>query len=1239
MKRPVIDPRRHDAVLFELDGVVADTAALPGANGVRVFESTVDLVRRLHGAGLGTAVFSSDRDCGQVLDAAGLGDLFAVRVDGAPAHHIGLRARPEPDIPIEAAHRLGSRPARCVVVANTDAGVRTGYHGGFALVIGVDRTGHAHPPQGGPLSNIVTVTDLSEIDVRVGDRRMSQIPEALTSRRQLTAAVRARQPVVLLDFDGTLAGIVSDPAEAVVVTGAKEELTRVARFCPVAVISGRDLADVRARVGVDGIWYAGSHGFELLGPGGERYRNDEALAAVPDLDRAAAALEERLGDVPGVLIEHKGFAIAVHHRAVDPARVEDVVAAVYDVAACADRLCVTTGRKVTELRPDVDWDKGRAVRWVLDHVGLAVGMVPIYVGDDLTDEDAFDAVASDGIAILVRHDEDGDRRSAANYVVDNIDQVRELLQRLADLIGSAPGIAPPPDSPWTVFFAGYDPPAEKLREALCTVGNGAFATRGCGPDSAAGAVHYPGTYAAGIFNRLQDEVLGRTLDNESIVNLPNWLPVTFRIDGGPWFDIDAAELLDYRQYLDLRRAVLTRMFRFRDAAGRTTSVRERRFVAMHIPHACALESTIIAEDWSGRIEIRSVLDGAVRNALVERYRDLSGNHLESLRTRALSDDSVLLTAQTTRSRIPVAMAARNTLRCAGERLDCERRLVDDGRGRIGHDLITDLEPARPATLEKIVTVFTGRDLAVSEPADEAERWLSRLGRFDDILDGHVLSWGYLWDRVGIDFTGPGHALRIVRLHLLHLLQTISPNTADLDVGVPARGLHGEAYRGHVFWDELFVFPVLNLRLPTLTRSLLRYRYRRLREARQAAREAGYAGAMFPWQSGSDGREESQQLHLNPLSGRWNPDPSRRQYHIGIAVAYNLWQYYQVTGDMEFLIEYGAEMLIEIARFYASLASYDRTRGRYVVRGVIGPDEFHSGYPDAPYQGIDNNAYTNIMSVWVILRAMEALEVIPSQIRSDLTQALGLQTRETARWADISRTMFVPFHDQVISQFEGYADLAELDWDDYRERYDDIQRLDRILEAEHDDVNRYKASKQADVLMLFYLLSAGELRELFDRLGYPFEGEAIPRTTDYYLARTSHGSTLSGVVHSWVLARANRDQAMEFFDKVLKSDIADIQGGATAEGIHLAAMAGSVDLLQRCFSGLETRGDRLVLSPHWPETLGNLEFPIFYRGHRLYLRISGRQVQVSAGAGNQPPIIIECRGHVAELQPGGTIQVG
>jgi alpha,alpha-trehalase len=834
--------------------------------------------------------------------------------------------------------------------------------------------------------------------------------------------------------------------------------------------------------------------------------------------------------------------------------------------------------------------------------------------------------------VVVRHDEDGDRPTAAAFTLNNPIEVREFLRRGAEWLAHEQHTS----AAWTLTFEGYEPETEKLREALCTVGNGYFATRGAAPESTAGQVHYPATYAAGVYNRLDDLVSGTRVENESLVNLPNWLPLTFRIDDGDWFDVDEVDLLSYRQTFDLRGAVLTRELRFRDDGGRTTAVTQHRFVAMNQAHVAALETTILAEDWSGTVEVRSTIDGNVRNCGVERYQDLASTHLTSLSKRALSPNSVLLTARTTQSCIPVALAARTTVWRDGDPAPATYRLIDD-EFEIGHEIFTELAPGQALSVEKVVTLVTGRDVATSEPSAGAERRLVRQGRFAEIRNAHVLAWAHAWERLSIEFDDHTDELRILRLHLLHLLQTVSYNSEDLDIGVPARGLHGEAYRGHIFWDELFIFPVLNLRFPTITRALLRYRYRRLVEARLAAKLAGYSGAMFPWQSGTDGREESPELHLNPRSGRWNPDPSHRAHHIGIAVAYNVWQFYQVTGDLAYLIDYGTEMLVEIARFWVSRATYDDKQDRYGINGVIGPDEFHSGYPDRPFEGIDNNAYTNVMAVWVILRALEALELIPLPNRLDIREKLGLTDGELAEWVRVSRRMFVPFHDGVISQFEGYDQLAELDWDAYRKRYGNIQRIDRILEAEKDNVNRYKASKQADVLMLLYLLSSDELRELLDRLDYQFEPDQIPKMVDYYMARTSHGSTLSGVVHTWVLARANRDRAMEFFQQVLKSDVADIQGGTTSEGIHLAAMAGSVDLVQRCFTGLETRGDRIVLSPHWPQSLGALGFRIHYRGHHIHVRVSGKGAEISVDPRDVPPVVIECRGRVEQLTPGCTVR--
>ncbi|ABM42329.1 glycoside hydrolase family 65 protein [Pseudomonas sp. S5(2021)] len=781
---------------------------------------------------------------------------------------------------------------------------------------------------------------------------------------------------------------------------------------------------------------------------------------------------------------------------------------------------------------------------------------------------------------------------------------------------------------WTLVYDDFDPARQGLREALCTLGNGYFATRGAGEETEAGEVHYPGTYLAGGYNRLETDIAGRTIENEDLVNMPNWLCLNFRPEDGEWFNLMAVELLAYRQALQMETGVLRRELRFRDRQGRETTLVSRRLVHMGNPHLGAIEWSLRPENWSGRIAVCSALDGRVINAGVPRYRALASTHLTPLGTQALGDDAIRLLVETNQSRIRVAEAARTQVFRDGVPVEVERRLIRE-EAYIAQELTFDLVRGRTTTIEKVAAIYSSRDRAISEPGLAAAQAVAEVGRFGKLLEEHARAWAHLWGRCDLVLEGGGREQMILRLHIFHLLQTASPHIIDLDVGVPARGLHGEAYRGHIFWDELFIFPFLNFRIPEVTRALLRYRYRRLDEARRLAREAGYRGAMYPWQSGSSGREESQVLHLNPKSGRWLPDNSYLQRHVNAAVAYNVWRYYEVTDDREFLSFYGAEMLIEIARFWASLATWNGERERYDIRGVMGPDEFHDAYPWRDQPGLDNNAYTNVMVAWLMERAIEAFELVGPDRRRELRDALALADDELVAWRDISHKLFVPLHDGGIpSQFEGYERLEEFDWEGYRQKYGNIHRLDRLLEAEGDTVNRYKAPKQADVLMLFYLFSAEELTELFQQLGYDFEPKTIPRTIDYYHRRTSHGSTLSRVVHSWVLSRSDRPRSWQILQEALESDVSDVQGGTTPEGIHLGAMAGTVDLVQRGQTGLEIRQGLLRLNPCLPEGLQGLDLRLRYRRHWLDLRVGCDRLTISAPNGWSGPeqIMVQDRTH-------------
>src|SRR5260370_4695453 len=386
---------------------------------------------------------------------------------------------------------------------------------------------------------------------------------------------------------------------------------------------------------------------------------------------------------------------------------------------------------------------------------------------------------------------------------------------------------------------------------------------------------------------------GSRVLNEDLVNLPSWLGLRPGIGGDEPINLKNVELLSYRHEVDFRNATMKRRLRFRDRRGRETTLSSRRFVSMADMHQAALEWTITAENWSGPVEVITALDARVINQGVARYRELEGLHLHPVASRTPCPDTISLIAQTRQSRIYVAEAARTRVyRDSGE-MEAERglyRMEDYAQQTLGFDL----QQGQPVRVEKLVSFYTSHDQALNEPLTNAEKAVGRFGTFQETFDRHQRAWDELWDDCDIRMPNDDRVQFLLRFHASHVLQTCSPHTADLDAGVPARGLNGEAYRGHIFWDELYVYPFLNFRLPKITRGLLMYRYRRLDEARALAREAGYRGSMYPLQSGSDGKAEDPDVHRNPRSGLWEPDPSQNQRHVSAALLYNSGHYLHDT---------------------------------------------------------------------------------------------------------------------------------------------------------------------------------------------------------------------------------------------------------------------------------------------------------------------------------------------------------
>mgnify|MGYP003571162846 FL=1 len=406
-------------------------------DGVQTYETSIDFIEEAKAHGLKVAVVTSSQNCHEVLQAAGIAELFDAEVDGRVAAEWMLEGKPAPDVFLEAARRLGVRPENAAVIEDATSGVEAGRAGHFGLVIGVDRSGRPELLRSSGAD--IVVSDLSELHFDGGvEEAPAAPPSALDKLAHIRQRIGNRRLAVFLDYDGTLTPIVERPELAILSGDMRETLQTLVDCCPVIIISGRDRRDVEHLVSLEGIIYAGCHGFDISGPPGTNIQHEEGRSYVPEIKAAAEALRQRLDQVEGILLEDKTYALAVHFRLVPPEKVDDVEVAVNAVLEQHRGLRKTGGKKIFELRPDIDWDKGRAVLWLLDVLGLEGDeIMPFYIGDDVTDHDAFKALRGKGISLLVS--EEAEAGGGADYRLRDTREVRRFLEALAAMCrGRAP---------------------------------------------------------------------------------------------------------------------------------------------------------------------------------------------------------------------------------------------------------------------------------------------------------------------------------------------------------------------------------------------------------------------------------------------------------------------------------------------------------------------------------------------------------------------------------------------------------------------------------------------------------------------------------------------------------------------------------------------------------------------------------------------------------------------------------
>ncbi len=406
-------------------------------NRVRAYGSSLRFIRDLRRAGLPVGIFSSSRNCQAVLESAGISDLFDARVDGEDLAKLDIPGKPDPAMLIECARRLGAEPAQSAIFEDAQSGVEAGARGDFAVVVGVDRSGQrdALKEAGADL----VIEDLGEVsldDGKLHTKILGHLPAAREHTEELLDRLAGRPLAVFLDYDGTLTPIVEDYTKAFLSEEMREALRRLAERHQVAVVSGRDLAYLRELVGLDNLFYAGSHGFDIGGPEGWRETLEKGTEYLDDLGAAEEQLRGALADIEGHAIERKRFSIAVHYRHVADDEVSDLERRLDGVLDDYPDLRKGGGKKVFRVQPRTDWDKGRAVLWLLERLDVSGPEVAVvYLGDDLTDEDAFRALPENGLPIAVGNEE---RVTAADYRLRDTEEVRWLLDLLTSL-GTASG--------------------------------------------------------------------------------------------------------------------------------------------------------------------------------------------------------------------------------------------------------------------------------------------------------------------------------------------------------------------------------------------------------------------------------------------------------------------------------------------------------------------------------------------------------------------------------------------------------------------------------------------------------------------------------------------------------------------------------------------------------------------------------------------------------------------------------
>ena len=727
---------------------------------------------------------------------------------------------------------------------------------------------------------------------------------------------------------------------------------------------------------------------------------------------------------------------------------------------------------------------------------------------------------------------------------------------------------------WTVSEENIDEGKMRFLETIFTLGNGYLGSRGILEEGYKKG--YAGTYIAGVY----DQSDGQSYE---IVNAPNPVSVKVLVNRRE-LSKDYMEVIEHRRVLDMKKAVLWRRTIFADTGGRY-EYESMRFFSLKDVHIGAMTFSFMSLDTDAYVSVKSAIDGTTRNEIQAIGRPIK--HYTVTHASNLGNGLSYLEAKTNDLGILIGLVTACDMKGAKPKSGVTVESCID-RESVVQEFSFSAKKGKRYQFNKYISIYTSRELKQNpKMACLSEVQMAMRRGVVSLLKRHTKAWEHRWGYSNVNIEGDLLIQKALRFNMYQLLIAAPPQ--DMDVSVAANALSGEWYKGHVFWDtEIYMLPFFTHTQPRVARDLLMYRYHRLKQAQDRAKSQGYSGALWPWESAASGKDETPQTWVN-FDGTAIPVyTSKREHHIAGDVIYGLLSYYQATGDEDFMLQCGAEMVFETARFWASRVAYNRKCERYDIKGVIGPNEFQ--------ELVDNNSYTNYLAKWVLRSGPELYYYLqnkhPRRLRT-IAQIIGLQEQEVDIWKELAeKVVFLIDSGGLIEEFEGYLgrkDVTIREWDDNGMPV-------WPSEVNLAEVKGTRLVKQADVILLLQLFSND------------FSLDIKRTNLEYYENRTVHKSSLSIPSHAMIaLALGEVEKAYRYFTLAANSELRDIHRN-TECGVHGAALGGAWQIMVYGFGGLRLREGVLSVNPTLPKHWHKMRFRVWFKNALIEFVLSKGEME-------------------------------